>query len=109
MTGVVIGFIIWSIVGCFFIGIGIRSFFSKKPVQFWANAEMFEVTDVKKYNASVGGLFCAFGVVLIILGLPLLCGQNSPWIFLSVFGVLMECIVAMIIYTVVIEKKYKKR
>lgn len=103
------GFVIWSIAGGFFIGLGICSFFSKKPVRFWANAEMFEVTDVKKYNISVAGLFCVFGVVLIILGLPLLCGQNSPWIFLSVLGVLMECIAAMIIYTVVIEKKYKKR
>ena len=63
MTEMIIGFIIWSLVGCVFIFIGIYSFFSQKAVGFWANVKMFEVTDVKKYNAAVGKLFCAFGIV----------------------------------------------
>lgn len=71
--------------------------------------QMFEVTDRKKYNAAVGKLFIILGIVFILLGLPLLAGQNSPWIFLSVLGALMECIIAMIVYTVVIEEKYKKK
>ena len=109
MTRRVIGFVIWSVVGCLFIGLGIYSFYSQKPMGFWANAQMFEVTDRKKYNAAVGKLFSVFGIVFILLGLPLLAGQNSPWIFLSVIGALMECIIAMVVYTVVIEEKYRKR
>lgn len=109
MTGRIIGFIIWSAVGCLFIGLGIYSFYAKKPMGFWANVQMFEVTDRKKYNAAVGKLFSVFGIVFILLGLPLLSVQNSPWIFLSVIGALVECIIAMIVYTVVIEEKYRKR
>ena len=47
---------------------------------------MFEVKDRKKYNAAVGKLFSVFGIVFILLGLPLLAGQNSPWIFLSQYN-----------------------
>ena len=50
MPGMIIGFIIWSIVGCLFIFLGIHSLFSKKAMGFWANAKMFEVTDIKKYK-----------------------------------------------------------
>ena len=109
MTGRIIGFVIWSVVGCLFIGLGIYSFLAKKPMGFWANAQMFEVTDRKKYNAAVGKLFIIFGIVFILLGLPLLAGQNSPWIFLSVLGALLECIAAMVVYTVVIEERYRKK
>ena len=55
-----------------------------------ANADVFEVTDIKKYNHAVAKLFCIFGIVLIVLGIPLL------------------AIIAMVVYSLVIEKKYKK-
>lgn len=109
MTGTILGFGIWCMIGCFFIGLGIFSFFSKKAVGFWANVEMFQVTDVKKYNSAMGKLFCTLGVVLIFLGVPLLSKQNSVWILFSIIGVMVEMIAAMIIYTTVIEKKYKKK
>lgn len=110
MTGGVLGFILWVILGCFFIGNSIRAFnVSKKPVGFWANMKMFEVTDIKKYNRAVGKLFCAYGMVLVILGIPLLAEQNSAWIVLSIVGVMLATIAAMVIYTVVIENKYKKK
>ena len=108
MAGRIIGFMIWSAIGCLFICLAIYSYFSKKPVGFWANADAFEVTDIKKYNHAVAKLFCIFGIVLIVLGIPLLAGQNSPWILLSVAGLVMESIIAMVVYTLVIEKKYKK-
>lgn len=63
MTGEVIGFVIWGIVGFLFVGLGISAIFSKKPVGFWANAEMFEVTDIKKYNGAMTKLFCIYGIV----------------------------------------------
>ena len=48
-----------------------------------------------------------YGIIFVVLGMPLLSGQNSPYILLSVLGVMTETIVTMAIYTLVIEKKYK--
>lgn len=104
-----VGFLIWCLVGCVPLGLGIAAFFSKKPAGFWANVPVFAVTDVKKYNRAVGLLFLAFGAVLLLLGLPLLAPQNSAWILLSVLGVMLEIIAAMIVYNCVIEKRYKRQ
>ena len=104
-----IAFIIWSIVGCTIIAFGIYAFFSKKTMGFWANAPAAEVTDVKKYNAAVGKLFCGYGTIFILLGLPLLSEANGPWIILSILGVMVESIGLMIVYTIVIEEKYRKK
>lgn len=104
-----IGFCIWLIVSFLFIGFGISAFLSKKATGFWANVEMFPVTNVKAYNRAVGILFCIYGIILAFLGLPLLGEQNSPYIIISILGVMIETIVIMIIYVMVIEKKYRKR
>lgn len=106
--GKIIGFVIWSALGLIFICLGIYTMLSKKTINFWANVKVFEVTDIKKYNCAVAKLFWIYGIILILLGLPLLSGQNSAWILLSILGLLVESIVTMIIYTLVIEKKYKK-
>lgn len=108
MTGTIIAFAAWCVMGCVFICMGIYSLFAKKAVGFWANAKVFEVTDIKKYNAAAAKLFCAYGIVFILLGLPLLSGQNSVWIIFSMIGVMAETVAAMVIYTIVIEKKYRK-
>lgn len=107
MTEEILAFVIWSIIGLCIIGFGVSALFSKKAVGFWANAQMFEVESVKKYNRAVMILFTSYGVILILLGLPLLLGE-SAWMILSILGVMFESIAAMIVYTVVIEKKYKK-
>jgi len=64
----VIAFVIWSMIGVLFIALGIFSLFSKKAIGFWANAEMFQVTDVGKYNRAICKLFCIFGIIFIMLG-----------------------------------------
>ena len=107
MVGVIMGFAIWAIVGLVFIGIGVSAFFSKKVVNFWANIKQYEVNDVKKYNQAMGILFIVFGLVFVLLGLPLLDGQNSPLILLSLLGVVFEVIAMMAVYILVITKKYK--
>lgn len=107
MEGKITGFFIWCVFGSMFLGLAAYAWFSKKPVRFWANAEVFQVTDTKKYNHAVSKLFCIFGIILIALGTPLLPGQNSAWALLSVAGIILESIVAMAVYSLVIEKKYK--
>lgn len=107
----VLAFSIWCILSGAFVVLGIYSFLSKKEVAFgfWANAETFPVNDVKAYNRAMGKLWCVFGVVLAVLGLPLLKGQNTAFILLSVLGVMAEAIITMGVYTTVIEKKYRKK
>ena len=109
MTENVIGFVIWAIVGVIIISLGIKAYFSKKVVGFWANIKPLSVNDIAEYNRAVGKLFIIYGVILIVLGLPLLSGQNSPFILLSVVGVMIETIVIMALYSLCIERKYKKR
>lgn len=106
-----LAFGIWCLISGLFILLGIYSFLSKKEVAFgfWANAETFPVNDVKAYNRAMGKLWCVFGVVLAVLGLPLLKGQNTAFILLSVLGVMAEAIITMGVYTTVIEKKYRKK
>ena len=104
-----IGFTAWGVAGILMIGIGIWALFSKKPVNFWANTSVSEINNPKQYNYAVAKLFCLYGIIFIILGIPLLAGQISAWILLSVIGVMIESIMAMIIYVLVIEKKYKKK
>lgn len=101
-----VGFIIWALVGAVIIVIGIMDLFSKKPVGFWANVETMKVNDVKGYNRATGILFMVYGVIFILLGLPLLAGQNSPLVLLSIIGVVFETIMLMAIYSVCIVKKY---
>lgn len=108
MDGRMIGFIIWAIVGCIMIGFGVSAFFSKKAVGFWANVKTFPVKDIRKYNRATGNLFIIYGVIFIVLGIPLLDGQNSPYILLSVLGVMLETIAIMAVYSLVITKKYRK-
>lgn len=106
-----LAFIIWSIVGIVFIGMGIYDMCSKKekPFGFWANAETLPVEDVRGYNKALGKLWCAFGVGFILIGLPLLLGQNSPWVIISILGAMAETIITMAVYVTVIEKKYRKK
>ena len=107
MDSTMLGFIIWAIVGAIKVFIGIGSLFSKKAVGFWANIDVFPVKDIKRYNRAVGVLFICYGIIFSALGIPLLGGQNTPYILLSVLGVMIETILLMTIYNLVIAKRYK--
>lgn len=104
-----IGFGVWFCTGCLFIGLGINALFSKKAVGFWAGQEVKGIRDVNKYNIAMCKLFCAFGIGFILLGIPLLEGQNSAGILISALGTMFESIIAMVVYITVIEKKYKEK
>lgn len=104
-------FIGWAVMGLFFVIWGIYMFFAKsaKPFGFWANAEVAEMKDVKGYNRALGRLWCVFGVLLILLGLPFLFGQNSVGLIITIPGTMIISIGAMIVYVVGIEPKYRKK
>ena len=104
-------FIIWAIMGVLFIVMGIYDLNSKKekPFDFWANAEVSSIEDVKGYNRALGILWCVYGTLFTLIGLPLLDGQNSGLIIISILGVMLISIAAMVVYVVVIEPKYRKK
>ena len=104
-----VGFVIWWMVALIFVGIGISCLKAKEPVGFWANSnEKIDVKAVKSYNKAMCILWVAYGIILGLLGIPLLDGQNSPWIVVTVFGVMIEVIALICIYIFGIEKKYRK-
>lgn len=106
-----LAFIIWAIVGILFIAMGIHNINSKKtkPFGFWANAEVAPIEDVKGYNRALGILWCVYGVLFALIGLPLLDGQNSGLIIISILGAMLITIVSMVAYVVGIEPKYRKK
>ena len=106
-------FIIWAIVGVLFIIMGIYDMNSKKekPFGFWANAKVGPIEDVKGYNRALGILWCVYGVLFTLIGLPLLIldEQNAALIIIPVLGAMLISIVAMAMYTVGIESRYRKK
>ncbi len=108
-----IAFMVWTIIGVLFIVIGIYDMNSKKekPFGFWANAEVGPIEDVKGYNRALGILWCVYGILFILVGLPLLIldEQNSGLIIIPVVGAMLISIGAMIVYSVGIESKYRKK
>jgi len=110
MEGNVMAFLFWILTGIVVIIGGILVLFSKKakPFGFWANAEVFPVKDVKAYNKALGKLFIGFGIVFMLLGIPLLEGQNSGGIVFTILGTSFLSIFTMVIYVTLIERKYRK-
>lgn len=107
----VLAFIIWAIMGVLFVVMGIYCIKSKKAKAFgfWANAEVIPVEDVKGYNRALGKLWCVYGILFTIIGLPLLSGENSGMMIITMLGTMFITIGAMVAYVVGIESKYRKR
>ena len=108
-TGRVIGFVMWLVGGCLLVALGIGAFFARKEVGFFNNVKPLPMRDVKAYNRAVGKLFIVYGILFAALGLPLLFGQNSALIVISILGVMAETIGAMAVYILVIQNKYERK
>ena len=106
-----IAFVFWTIMGVLFIVMGIYNLNSKKakPFGFWANAEVAPIEDVRGYNRALGILWCVYGVLFTVIGLPLLDEQNSGVIIISILGAMLISIATMVVYVVGIEPKYRKK
>ncbi|MDE6893393.1 MAG: hypothetical protein K2P50_16510 [Lachnospiraceae bacterium] len=111
MNNTTLAFFIWSLCGLLFLARGIYCMYAKKevPFGFWANADVAPVSNVPAYNRALGKLFTVAGVLFILLGLPLLSGQNKSGIIISILGAMVESIVLMAVYTVKIEGKYRRK
>lgn len=99
-------YLIWA-VGCSVLFVfGTYAWFAKKPVSFWTINQKIQVSNIKKYNRAVAKLWFVFAAGLAVLGLPLMAGQNSAWIVITILGAMFWAIAFMIVYTR-IEKKYR--
>lgn len=107
--GILWGFCLWALGGILLIAIGISAFFAKKEVGFFNNVKPLPMSDIRAYNRAVGKLFIGYGAIFIVLGLPILCGQNSGLVILSILGVVAETIAAMAVYVLVIQNKYERK
>ena len=110
MEGNVMAFVLWILIGSAFIIGGMVALFAKKakPFGFWANAEVFPVNDTKAYNRALGKLFIVFGAAFMLLGIPLLKGQNAGGMVFTILGTMFLSIFTMVIYVTQIERKYRK-
>lgn len=105
----IMGFVIWVICGLLFVGIGIYDYRSKKQVGFWANFDVPEVEDVIGFNKAVGKLFITYGVVFILIGIPLIPSifyKNMLLVFIPIIGTVFETIWLMVYFVMKIEKDY---
>lgn len=110
MTPGIYGFSAFALIGLFFLVMGIRCRHSDKPSGFWANAEQFEVTDVRAYNRTMSKLWFVAAVLYTALGLPLLTPANILLVILvSVVGCMIVSIGLMVFFTTVIEPKFKMK
>ena len=107
--GAIVGFIIWMFGGGLLMVMGIAAFFAKKAVGFFNNVKALPMKDVKAYNHAMGKLYLVYGAVFMFLGLPILQGQNSPAVMISILGVMAETIAAMAVYILVIQNRYEKK
>ena len=97
-----IAFVIWAIMGVLFIAMGIYDLNSKKakPFGFWANAEVAPIEDAKGYNRALGILWCVYGVLFTLIGLPLLDEQNSGVMILDMLGAMLISISSMVVWVI---------
>lgn len=102
-------FVIWALMGAAFIAWGIYAMFAKtaRPFGFWSNAKTLPMKDVKAYNRAVSILFMVFGVLFILIGLPLLFDAKGVGLIIPILGSVFLSIGSMVVYVTVIEKKYK--
>ena len=100
-------------IGCMFVFTGIIMYKSNRvePYSFWPNTKIncFEVTDVNKYNRAVSKLWIGYGISIMVFSFPMGLGQNNPWAFISILGMMISTLLLIIMYTLVVEKIYRKR
>lgn len=79
------GFLIWSGFGIALMILGIYCHFTKRLMYFWANDTQLIVSDQKAYNRTLGKCWIVYGLIFIVLGLPLL-SEYKMWALFSVLA-----------------------
>ena len=104
----IMAFIIWTLVALFFVVIAIYARISKEPVGFFSGVKAPEVTDVKGYNRAVSTLWFVAAVLLELMGVPFLFGEQNSAHFVSIMLLIMPLVIGMVVVYLRIEGKYRK-
>ena len=99
-------YMIWSVICVIMMIFGICAWISKSPVRFWNVGQEIQVSNIKKYNRAVAKLWVVFAAGFEVIGLPIMGGQNSAGVVITILGAMFLSIALMIAYTR-IEKKYR--
>ena len=92
------------------LGIGLWAWKSDKAVGFYTGTKPPEVTDVRKYNRSVGILWFVYAGLFELLGLPFLfLKKNAAGFLWVVLGVVVISIGLMIVYSRILRMYEQKK
>lgn len=95
------------LLGCsVFVLFGTIAWNARQAVRFWNISQQIQVSNIKKYNHAVAKMWFVFALLLAVTGMPLLTGQNSAWIVVTILGTMFLAIALMVVY-IKIEKKYR--
>ncbi len=101
--------ICWFIALCFIL-YGIRAMYSRKPYGIYSSMkapDSTDVTDIKKYNHSIGWLFLGFSLLFIVVSLYVHADVLTSGILLAL-TFFIGSLLFMVIYETVIAKRYVK-
>ena len=104
----IMAFIIWTLVALFFVVIAIYARISKEPVGFFSGVKAPEVTDVKGYNRAVSTLWFVAAVLLELMGVPFLFGEQNSAHLVFIMLLIMPLVIGMVVVYLRIEGKYRK-
>lgn len=107
----VVGLIIYSLVGLFIIGIGIMQIKSKSPVGFYTGEEppkLNEVADVISWNKKHGIMWLIYGCVIIISFIIGMLIQDDSFILIPMLGGIIAPLLIMVLQHHRLKNKYIK-
>ena len=105
----IVGFVIWSAVFLVLLGIGILTWRSDRAAAFFSGTKPPKVSDVRKYNHTVGTLWFVYAVLFELLGIPLLLlKQKVSGLLWAVLGVAAISIGLVIVYSRILRRFEQK-
>lgn len=99
-----VGFIIWSLASFVLVCRGICSRKSKGAVRFFTAYRAPWVNDIKKYNNAISILSIVGGVVLEIIGIPILRKASSSVLLVVTIAAGVWLIILTVIYEIIRKK-----
>ena len=104
------GFVIWTAVSLVLLVIGIAAWKADNAVAFFTGTKPPEVSDVKKYNHSIAGLWFVYAVLFELLGVPFLYAKHNAADFLwAIAGVPVITIGLMLAYNRILRRYERKK
>lgn len=109
MANIVMGIVTW-LCAAVFLGIGLYTLKSKKPMHFYAGTEVKkeEITDVKGYNKANGIMWLTYGVIIFAVGIVGFLGFTDLCGILTMVVTLGGVPLLILVYSR-IYKKYRKQ